>query len=144
MDDASGSAADLQRRDGDVRTLLAMVDGRSLSADQFHTACTVLFGAQAPALELSALIAAVDEGRRSMAELITALTVPDEFSWTADRVVIWIQDDEARAAVNLREGRSMQVALTKQGLTAERYDGDSEAPVATLRRTFDELLPAPG
>ena len=143
MDDVSGYAGDLERRDGDVRTLLAMVEGRSLTPDQFHTACSALFAGRGRAEELSALIAAVDEGRQSMAALITALTVPDELSWTADRVIIWIQDDEARAMANLREGRSMQVALTKHGVTAERYDDDHEGPVATLRRSFDELLPVP-
>lgn len=69
--------------------------------------------------------------------------MPDQFEWTADRVIIWVEDDEAHAAVNLREGRSMRVALTRNGLTAERYDFDHDAPVAALTRTYDELLPAP-
>ncbi len=79
-----------------------------------------------------------------MAALITAMTMPDEFEWTADRVIIWVEDNEAHAEVNLREGRSMRVVLTKHGVKAERYDDDHDAPVASLIRTYDELLPAPG
>lgn len=81
-----------------------------------------------------------------MAALITAVTGPDEFGWTADRVIIWVEDDEAHAVVNLREGRSMRVALTKHGLTAERYDDDHnapDAPVASITRSYGELVPAP-
>ena len=52
-----------------------------------------------------------------------------------------VENDEAHAEVNLREGRSMRVALTKQGLAAERFDDG--ALVAALGRTYDELLPAP-
>jgi hypothetical protein len=43
--------------------------------------------------------------------------------------------------VNLRGGSTMEVVLTKTGLAAERSYYD--APVATLERTYDELLPAP-
>ena len=131
------------QRSRDVRALLALVERRSLTADQFHSACAILFGPREAAAALSALVADVTDGRRSVGALITAVTVPAEYAWTADRVVIWMEDDAARAEVNLREGRSMRVLLTKQGLTAERFDDDHEGPVATLRRTFDELLPAP-
>ena len=141
MDDAPGTADGVAQRDSDVRTLLRLVETRGLTADQFHAGCSILFAGQDEARSLSELIAAVVGGTRSMAALIAAVTVPEEYGWTADRVIIWVEDGEARAEVNLREGRSMRVALTKHGLTAERSaDG---APVAALRRTYDELLPAP-
>ena len=141
MDDASGSAADREQRHADVQTLLGLVDRRSLTAEQFHSACALLYDGQGPEQALSALIAAVSQGRASMAALIDAVTVPEQLSWTADRVVIWVEDGEAHAMVNLRGGSTMEVVLTKTGLAAERsYD---DAPVATLERSYDELLPAP-
>ncbi len=143
MDDVSRPAGDLEQRNIDVQRLLGMVERRSLTADHFYSGCAILFGGQEPQQSLSALIAAVEGGRESMAALIAAVTMPDEFEWTADRVIIWVENNEAQAAVNLREGRSMRVALTKHGLTAERYDDDHDAPVAALTRTYDELLPAP-
>ncbi len=38
-----------------------------------------------------------------MVALIAAVTVPEECGWTADRVIVWVEDDVARAAVDLRE-----------------------------------------
>lgn len=143
MDEASSATDHLEQRNSDLKALLGMVERRSLTADQFHSACAILFDDQGSEQSFSALIAAVDEGRESMATLIAAVTLPDEFAWTADRVIIWMEDDEAHAAVNLREGRSMKVALTKQGLKADRFDDDHDAPVASLTRSYDELLPAP-
>jgi hypothetical protein len=76
MDDASGSAADREQRHADVQTLLGLVDRRSLTAEQFHSACALLYDGQGPEQALSALIAAVSQGRASMAALIDAVTVP--------------------------------------------------------------------
>ena len=139
----SGSrrSGEQEQRLDEVQTLLDMVEARSFTADQFHSGCGILFGDQRSQHSLSELIAAVKEGRQSMAALIAAVTMPDQFGWTADRVIIWVENDEAHAEVNLREGRSMRVALTKQGLAAERFDDG--ALVAALGRTYDELLPAP-
>lgn len=64
MDDASSAAGHIEQRNSDVKTLLGMVERRSLTADQFHSACAILFGDQRSAQSLSARIAAVDEGRR--------------------------------------------------------------------------------
>jgi hypothetical protein len=120
-------------RTSDVATLLGMVERRGLTAEQFRSACSLLFAGQGSGQSLSASIAAVDEGTTSMAALIAAVTAPEKYGWTADRVIIGVEDDEAHAAVNLREGRSMRVALTRHGLTAQRYDGDHDAPVAADR-----------
>jgi len=143
MDDVGRPAEELKQPNHQVRTLLGMVERRGLTPDQFYSACTILFADQDSGEALGALIASVDEGQESMASLIAAVTIPYEFEWTADRVIIWVENNEAHARVNLREGRSMRVALTKQGLTAERYGHDHDGPVAALTRTYDELLPAP-
>lgn len=138
MADDDGSA----RRVSDVQALLGLVERRTLTADHFHSACALLLGGGEDE-RLSELIAAVDQGRESPAALIDAVTEPDRYAWTADRFIVWVQDDEAHAAVNLRALGSMRLALTKQGLTAERFGDDLEVPVATLARSYDELLPAP-
>ncbi len=53
MDDVSRPAGDLEQRNTDVQTLLGMVEGRSLTADHFHSACSILFGDQGSERALS-------------------------------------------------------------------------------------------
>ena len=130
------------RRVGDVQALLRLVERRTLTTDHFHSACALLLAGGDDG-RLRELVAAVDEGRESPAALLDAVTEPERYAWTADRFLVWIERDEAHAAVNLRALGSMRIALTPQGLTAERFGDDLDVPVATLARSYDELLPVP-
>ncbi len=55
MDDAGSPPSDLAQRSVDVQTLLGMVERRSLTPDQFHSACANLFGGHGSERALSAL-----------------------------------------------------------------------------------------